>query len=108
MENRPMTNPTQPDTTIETGDRVRSYDSFYWQDEDRGKSYVEGTVVGITDPSKHFRFRDCPRYRIRVERDVFDGEERTGFHARTGSYVFPPVNGAEMLLGGTTNQVVRL
>jgi hypothetical protein len=84
----------KPDTSIDVGQRVRSYDS-----DAHERSYVEGVVEEITA-----RIEGCRRYRIRVEKRVFDGVECEIAH----DYVIPPVNGTPTTFGHITNGVVRI
>lgn len=84
----------QPDTTIGVGHRVRAFD-FGSTDT----CYAEGVVEEITVPVE-----GCPRYKLRVERRVFDGKEQTSFE----EYVYPPVNGAHTTTGRLTNLVARV
>jgi hypothetical protein len=83
-----------PQTDIAPGERVRSYD-FAGNLE----CYADGVVEAITEPME-----GCPRYRLRIERRVWKGQE-TNAHE---GVVFPPVNGTPTLLGRLTNLVVRL
>ena len=80
--------------SIEVGDRVRSFDfdgSPGGRDlEGERACYVEGVVEALV------KVEGCLRYKIRVERDVFGGEEST---TRVGRYCHPPVNGTPRLLG---------
>ena len=85
--------PTEPDTTIGVGDKVRSYDHH----GDDG-IYIEGVVEAL------ITWDGCQRYKILVERDIRDGKERPG---RVGTRVFPPINGTPTWLGETTCGVVR-
>ena len=85
---------------IQVGSKVRSFD---FDAAPGGRSlegpracYVEGTVIGFV---KH---EGCDRYEIRVERDVFGGEDSD---RRIGRVVIPPLNGTPSMLGGTTNFV---
>lgn len=83
----------EPDTSITAGHRVRSYDF------DRTDTcYAEGVVEEITEP-----WEGCARYKIRVEKRVFDGEPQ----ARYEEYVYPPINGTPTPFGRVTNGVVR-
>lgn len=80
---------------IKPGDRVRSYDFEFRRD-----CYVEGVVVEITEP-----IEGCPRYKIRVERLIWDGEVQPLVGT---TYAVPPVNGTPTLLGRVTNGVEKL
>ena len=92
--------------SIQVGDYVRSFDfATTWSDgEVTGKDldgkracYIEGRVKDIV------RRQGSLRYQIAVEKEVFAGQEES---LRIGSYVFPPVNGTNTLLGyGKTNFV---
>ena len=121
---------TDPRLAVKVGDRVRSFDfarqwgfvPAAWADDPAlaeetghmtgictdGKHacYVEGVVVGITNPSDPTlppHLRDCPRYRINVDTRVWSGERET--EARE---VCPPVNGTPTLMGRTVMGVHRL
>lgn len=89
----------KPDTTIAVGDRVRS-DDFPWDRGDRPPCYAEGVVEEITPP-----IEGCPRYKIRVEARVFNGETREFV---PGEYVYPPVNGTPQTMGGPTSGVKKI
>jgi hypothetical protein len=72
---------------LELGARVRSFD-FPWQTrEAEGETacYVEGVLEGVCRD-----FPDCPRYAIKVDRQLFAGERRDDL---VGEWVFPPLNG---------------
>lgn len=75
---------------IEKGSRVRSFDFPSRDLEGERACYVEGTVVQV-GRFPEFR-RDHDRYKIRVEREVFGGEEHTDFQVGA-AFVYPPVNG---------------
>ena len=125
--------PTQDDPrlVVGVGDRVRSYDfATAWrfappaftalpgrQDATEHATglcitgphacYAEGVVVEITDPSDPDlpdHLRDCPRYRIAVERRIFSGERVADFAVE----VFPPVNGTRTLLGRRMGSVHKI
>lgn len=81
-------------TDIVPGERVRSYD-FGNVDT----CYAEGVVESITEPME-----GCPRYKLRVERRVFDGQS-VPF---ADPYMYPPVNGTPTDFGGVTNLVERI
>lgn len=83
-----------PQTDIACGDRVRSYD-FAGNRE----CYAEGVVEDIIA-----EMEGCARYKLRVERRVFDGKEVQQHE----DFVFPPVNGTPTWSGGFTNYVQRL
>lgn len=88
--------PTEPDTNIRAGDKVRSYDF-----PGRVDCYVEGTVEGFVE-------RDgCQRYVIAVDRRVLEGRNVSLAH-RDPYQVFPPVNGTGTTFGGTCRGVVKL
>lgn len=84
----------EPDTSIKAGHRVRSYD-FPGTDT----CYAEGVVEEITEP-----WEGCARYKIRVEKQVFDSQPQ----AQHAEFVYPPVNGTPTLFDGVTNGVVRV
>lgn len=88
---------------INVGDRVRSHDfpDRYWDDGEDPQCYAEGIVEEITDPKTHARFRDCPRYVIRVERHIFQGKV-----VEHDELIYPPVNNVPKLFGGFTNGVI--
>ena len=85
---------------IQIGNRVRSFDFADGPDGRALKGdracYVEGTVMAIEE------VQGCDRYRILVNRDVFQGEE---LENRVGREVFPPVNGTPTLISGPTDFV---
>tara|TARA_Y100000310_G_scaffold301631_1_gene338291 strand:- start:239 stop:727 length:489 start_codon:yes stop_codon:yes gene_type:complete len=64
--------------------------------------YVEGIVERITDPATDHDFPDCPRYAIRVERQVFSGED---LGRKYLTWVFPPINGTPNSCDGVQNGV---
>ena len=84
---------------IQVGDKVRSFDfagpfangAKYGRDlEGERACFVEGVVEAVVERE------GCPRYEIRVNRDVFGGEESD---RRVGNLVYPPVNGTPSLFG---------
>ena len=90
---------------IQVGDKVRSFDfaeafddgeQFGRDLEGERACYVEGVVEAFVDRE------GCPRYEIRVELDVFGGEESD---RRVGNLVYPPVNGTPRLFGGACDNV---
>jgi hypothetical protein len=85
-----------PDTTIQVGDKVKSYDfpDNLLYDPKRAEScFVEGTVM---DFEVH---EGCLRYKILVTRRVFGGQEETLKDMER--YTFPPVNGTPTYSGVT-------
>ena len=76
---------------IKVGNRVRSYDFA----RDR-ECYVEGIVEGFE------RLEGCERYKIRVERKVWAGEEVENPYS---GHVYPPLNGTPRTFGGECNGV---
>ena len=70
---------------IEVGNRVRSYDF-----QRNRECYVEGIVEGFE------RLEGCERYKIRVERKVWAGEEVENPYR---GHVYPPLNGTPSLFG---------
>ena len=66
--------------------------------------FVQGEVLGITDPDEHPVFRDCPRYVIHVTRKVSGGKERTG----GATVMYPPINGTPTWSGSVMDGVERL
>ena len=87
--------------TISVGDRVRSFDfvqgDFGRDLEGERACYVEGVVEAFVERG------GCPRYEIRVDRDVFRG--CLGAQDRAGKTVYPPVNGTPKSFGGVCNFV---
>jgi len=85
---------------IKVGDRVRSFDYVqgdFGRDLDGDRAcYVEGIIEDLVERE------GCPRYEIRVDYDVFGGDER---NHRDGNLVYPPVNGTPKLFGGVCNNV---
>src|SRR5688572_26501204 len=79
---------------IKVGDRVRSFDFDNRNLSGPRSAYIEGQVVAIV------RFEGCDRYKIAVEKQVFDGEV---LHPTewSGPWVFPPVNGTQSWMGLT-------
>ena len=90
-----MRYPTTPDLTINEGDRVRSFDF-----PGVAEAYVEGTVVNLE------WHEGCNRYKIRVERRVWEGVEHIIPHPH--DYVYPPVNGTATSFGGVCRGVQRI
>lgn len=78
---------------IGIGDYVRSYDFPGVKD-----CYVEGTVVDVLHGD------DYDRYKIAVDRTMFDGRPETLFDG-VETFVYPPVNGTPTLFGGVTSYV---
>jgi hypothetical protein len=85
---------------IQVGDKVRSFD---FAQGDFGRElygdracYVEGVVESFVERE------GCPRYEVRVEVDVFGGEESD---RRVGNLVYPPVNGTPKSFGGACDNV---
>jgi hypothetical protein len=89
------------DAVLEVGARVRSFDFPDVARELEGERacYVEGVVEGVCRD-----FPDCPRYAIKVDRQVFAGKETDHL---VGEHVFPPLNGTPTWLGGTTDAVEK-
>ena len=85
---------------IQVGDRVRSFDfvqgDFGRDLEGERACYVEGVVEAFVERE------GCPRYELRVEREVFGGDQ---FYHRAGRLVYPPVNGTPKLFGGVCDNV---
>jgi len=81
-------------TDIAPGERVRSFDFGGIR-----TCYAEGVVEAITEPME-----GCPRYKLRVETRVFEGQ-RVDVDT---PYLYPPVNGTPTILGGVTNCVERI
>ena len=85
---------------IKVGDRVRSFDYVqgdFGRDLDGDRAcYVEGIIEDLVERE------GCPRYAIRVDYDVFGGDER---NHRVGNLVYPPVNGTPTSFGGDCNYV---
>ena len=80
---------------INIGDKERSFD-FSTQDLEGPRAcYVEGTVERLEEQG------GCLRYVVKVDRQVFGGEEVDD----GPEYVCPPVNGTRKFFGGTTNGV---
>jgi len=96
------TNKTRPETTtINPGDRVRSFDFDSRDITGERACYVEGVVVAVLPDAL------CPEtmpmvYEIKVDRQVVGGREAD--HA-VGKTVYPPVNGVPKLFGGVTDGV---
>ena len=91
---------------IVVGSRVRSFDFPYNRDLEGDRAcYVEGTVeaMGWMDD-----FRDCPRYKIKVERKVWGGENVSLSREEETHHVFPPVNGTPRLGGDVCDGVVLI
>jgi len=80
---------------INIGTRVRSFDFPFREEsmvEGPNACWIEGTVEGVCRD-----FPDCPRYTIRVDRQVFAGKEETDL---IGEHIFPPLNGTPRSFGG--------
>ena len=76
---------------IQVGSKVRSYDFPHARD-----CYVEGVVEGFSS------LEGCERYKIRVDRKVWAGEEVDNPYR---GHVYPPVNGTPKLFGGICDGV---
>lgn len=91
--------------SLQVGDKVRSFDfadGEYGRELSGGRAaYAEGFIVEI-GPMPDAPANDCPRYHIRVTRDVFGGKGRIGENSRVGTMVYPPVNGTPTTMGNTT------
>jgi hypothetical protein len=88
-----------PDTTITTGDRVRSFD-FDSRDLTGDRAcYIEGVVTHMRE------LNACQHYAIRCDRRVFAGKETS--HG-VGETMLPPANGTPTWLGNVTNYVERI
>jgi len=90
------------------GKQVRSFD---FADRPGGRDiegeracFVQGQVLGITDPDEHPTFRGCARYIIHVTRKVSGGEERDG----GASIMYPPINGTPTWMGSVTDGVEHI
>jgi len=80
-------------TTIQVGDKVRSYDF----PGDRDDCYVEGEVIG-------YRWLNgCERYAVRVYKKVWQGKPEL-----VAGIVFPPLNGTPTMQGDYTNGVEKI
>lgn len=86
----------RPHLPVKVGDRVRSYDF-----PDRVDCYVEGVVEEI---GAFPEFPGCERYRIKVDRAVFEGKPNGHF----ADFVFPPVNGTRTSMGRVCDGVVPI
>lgn len=80
---KPVQFPTEPDTTIKVGDRVRSFDFL-----DNSLCYFVGTVTKIR--------QDTQQYDIAVEYQVWQGEREASNYCAS---VHPPVNGQQGFFG---------
>lgn len=90
-----MPYPATPDTTINVGDRVRSYD-FPGNDA----CYIEGEVT-------HLQWHNgCNQYRIKVTARVWHGEREDNIERHT--FVLAPVNGTDTTFGDVTCGVERI
>jgi len=80
---------------LEIGTRVRSFD-FPFNEESKEEGpracWIEGPIEGVCRD-----FPDCPRYVIRVDRQVFAGKEKTDL---IGECIYPPLNGTPRSFGG--------
>ena len=82
---------------IKVGNRVRSFDFPRSRDlEGERACYVEGIVEGFE------HVEGCERYKIRVERKVWAGEEVENPYR---GHVYPPLNGTPRTFGGECNGV---
>jgi hypothetical protein len=99
-EQEPVIEADLPSTTdsseaeIVVGARVLSFDFPMVEQtmvEGEHACWYEGVVEGIC----RNLFHDCPRYAIRVERQVFAGKEVEDL---IGEHIFPPLNGLEQTL----------
>lgn len=86
----------EPQLDIAVGDSVRSYDFAGTR-----SCYVEGVVEALTGPME-----GCRRYKVRVQRRVFDNQEVAVDPQE--EFVYPPLNGTATFSRGRTNFVVRL
>jgi hypothetical protein len=78
------------------GDKVRSFDF-----ERNRDCYVEGVVTAVNvDVGDH-----CPRYTIRVERQVWDGKE---IFPNDLPVVHPPMNGVRKMGGDVCRFVEKV
>lgn len=78
-------------STINIGDKVRSYDFFDRSLEGPNACYIEGVVEAI---GSFPNFIDAtPRYEIRCTKQVFEGKEIKP----EDEYFYPPVNGLERM-----------
>ena len=75
---------------IKVGDRVRSFDLSDQETVGPRACFIEGTVTGI---GRFPQFDDCDRYEIRVEREMFGGEE---CDVSEPEFRYPPVNGTRV------------
>jgi hypothetical protein len=89
-----FTYPTTPDTSIQVGDTVRSFDFF-----GTTSCYVVGTVEDIQVSG------GCQKYFIRVTERVWDNRPDT---CGVGELVYTPVNGVAMSFGGLCRGVQRV
>jgi hypothetical protein len=93
------TETTKTIETIRAGDRVRSYD-FEGCDD----CYAEGVVERA---GRFDEFPDCDRYKILVDRVVFNGTADPKDRG-IGRHVYPPVNGTKTWGGGVMNGVRKI
>lgn len=92
------------DAAALVGQRVRSFD-FEGRDLTGERAcYAEGVVEGITDPLTDRYFNDCPRYKIRVDRAIWQGRKQSPLGSGPLE-IFPPINGTPRLFGDDTSGV---
>jgi hypothetical protein len=94
-----MTSETAPSPAIAPGDFVRSLD-FPGPIVRLEDTYVEGYVAEVRE------VEGCPRYVIRVQRRVVEGNEREVTPSM--KWVYPPVNGTPNAMGGVCDGVSRV
>ena len=82
---------------LNVGERVRSFDFDSRELKGESACYIEGIIEKVNGV-----------YKIKVERQVFAGEEISGAGSLVGKYVFPPINGSRKLFGGEFNAVVKI
>jgi len=90
---------TTPDTTIQPGDRVRSFDFESRDLAGENARYIEGEVTGFD------RMEGCDRYAIRVTKVVWG---RVVTQEPGMGYTYPPVNGTPTTLGRVCDSVEKI
>jgi hypothetical protein len=86
---------------IQVGSKVRSFDFEDQSTEGERACFIDGEVVEM---GRFPDFPDCDRYKLRVERHVFGGEQL----AEHEEFVFPPLNDTPTTMGRKTEGVVLL
>lgn len=100
MRDHALEHADEDEDGIQVGDKVRSFD-FHDRDVTGNRAcYKEGIVEDLV------MLEGCRRYKIRVTKSVFGGEETIIHKDELPTHVYPPVNGTEAMFGVTNGVII--